>query len=174
MKNTFDNLIQEYNTVELTTAANNYPKNLSYAILSDNFKNWKEMKEFADDNDLQIINISTRDGWDFWVHKGGAHKPLTVSADYFGDNYEGFSQMSEQEFFEKEIEILSFSDFTGFEDLEKFISKKKELFSEIEQLDEDDDGIIIALDGCYYDTYEQNSLYFTHDTHHYSFGLIEK
>lgn len=168
---TFEELLDDKNYIELTEGRNNYPKNISKAIFQDNFDSWEEMKEFADENELEVINIHSKDGWHFWENKGTAYKPLLISADDFGDNYSEFSKMSEADFFEQEIHPV-IENFNNFEDLEKMIEAKKEIFEEIENME--DDEIVISYDGDYFETWKQNPLSFYHDTHKYSFALIPR
>ena len=79
--------------------------------------------------------------------------------------------MNEKVFYESEVKY-SLENFDNLEDLQNFLSKKQELFEEIENMEVDE--IVITCQGEYYETIKKESMYFTHDTNHVTIGLIDR
>lgn len=97
------------------------------------------------------------------------YDPYQNSAEDYGDNYDEFDKICEAEFFEREIKP-SIDNFEDFESLETFIKDKKEVWQEIEAME--DDEIVITCYGEYYETIKRESMSFSHDTWNYKIGLI--
>ena len=93
------------------------------------------------------------------------------SSDDYGDNYSQLEKMNEKVFYESEVKD-SLENFDNLEDLQNFLSKKQELFEEIENMEVDE--IVITCQGEYYETIKKESMYFTHDTNHVTIGLIDR
>ena len=155
--------------MEVTQGRNGYPSGLYKAISSDNFDTFEELQNFAKENDLIIVDLHKRDGWDLWENRGTMYQPYQISAEGFGDAE--FQKMDESEFFNEEIHPVT-DDIHDFNSLEKFLKAKKEIWEEIEAME--DDEIVITYDGNYSETLKQNPLSFSHDTHNYKLALISE
>jgi hypothetical protein len=166
-------LAEVYNLqwMEVTQGRNGYPMGLYKAISSDNFDSFKELEEFANENNLSIVSLHKRDGWDLWENRGTMYKPYSNSAEDFGDNYSEFHKMNEEQFFEQEIHPV-LEDISDFDSLEDFLKCKKQIWEEIEAMEEDE--IVLTHEGNYSETLKQESLSFSHDTHNYKIALIEE
>lgn len=158
--------------IETTSGSNGYPENIKPAIIG--FKTFEEAEEIANQYGLEIQSFTKKDGWSLWSRtNNNAYEAMTISADAdFGDNYSEFESMTEDDFIEQEIEpILKDTEFGTIEDIEEFIKSRKNLFEEIENLE--DGQIVISYYGAYYETIDKKCMYFSHDTNHYAIGLIE-
>ncbi|MDO6737055.1 hypothetical protein [Wenyingzhuangia sp. 2_MG-2023] len=162
--------------IEITQGSNGYPKNLYRAITGSNFKNFKELEEFADKHNLEVFKAHKKDGWQLWESQGWTNKPIKASEDDYGDDYGSINYMefdNEEDFISREIsKTISEDTDLNFEGLESFINSKKELWEKIESLEEDE--LIITHFGVYSDTVKEESLTFYHDTHHYQICLQNK
>lgn len=156
--------------IETTSQANGYPSNLKYAIIG--FETFEDAEKLATEHDLEIQSFEKRDGWQLWARTGNtAYEPFKNNSDDYGDNYSEFDggSIDEETFLQDEV-LERLSDFNNFEDLQNFINSKKEFFEEIEKA-----GVhqkVITYMGDYYETIDAESMYFSHDTHHYVIGLI--
>jgi len=155
---------------ESTSGTNGYPSNIKGIIIG--FDNFKDAEELAEKHGLSIEFFTKKDGWYLWKRTNNqAHEPMKNSSDDYGDNYHQFEKMSEKVFYESEIKD-SLENFDNLEDLQNFLSKKQELFEEIEKMEVDE--IVITCQGEYYETIKKESMYFTHDTNHVTIGLIDR
>lgn len=158
--------------IETTSERNGYPSNIRGAIVG--FNTFKEAEELAEQEDLEIFSYHKRDGWQLWTREDIVYTPYQNSAEDYGDNYSELGQMEEDDFIEQEVKWFfeDDSNFESFDMIENFIKEKKELWEEVEKLD--DNEIVITYMGAYYETILQTSMGFSHDTHNYIIGLQEK
>lgn len=155
---------------ESTSGTNGYPSNIKGIIID--FEYYQDAEELAEKHGLSIEFFTKKDGWDLWERTNNqAHEPMKNSSDDYGDNYHQFEKMSEKVFYESEIKH-SIENFDNLEDLQNFLSKKQELFEEIEKMEVDE--IVITYQGDFYETIKKESMYFTHDTNHVTIGLIDR
>lgn len=155
---------------ESTSGTNGYPSNIKGIIIG--FEYFQDAEELAEKHGLNIEFFTKKDGWDLWERTNNqAHEPMKNSSDDYGDNYHQFEKMSEKVFYESEIKH-SIENFDNLEDLQNFLSKKQELFEEIEKMEVDE--IVITYQGDFYETIKKESMYFTHDTNHVTIGLIDR
>lgn len=154
--------------IETTTGTNGYPENLKFAITG--FDTFEQAQDLADKYSLSIESFEKRDGWSLWSRGNRTmFSAFQNSAEDFGDNYLEYGKIDEEEFFEIEIKP-SIDNFEDFESVETFLKDKKEIWEEIDKMEEDE--IVITLYGDYCDTIKQTSMSFSHDTRNYIIGLI--
>ena len=157
--------------IETTSQANGYPSNLKYAIIG--FETFEDAEKLANEHDLEIESFKKRDGWQLWARAGNrVYKPFKNSAADFGDNYAEFPKMDEDEFLESEVKFLFEDDLESFDKIEAILKCKKEIWEEIEKMDEDE--LVITFEGNYSETIKKESMYFYHDTRHFVIGLANK
>lgn len=155
---------------ESTNGSNGYPSNIKGIIIG--FDNFKDAEELAEKHGLSIEFFTKRDGWELWERTNNqAHEPMKNSSDDYGDNYSQLEKMNEKVFFESEVKD-SIENFDNLEDLQNFLSKKQELFEEVEKMEVDE--VVITYQGDFYETIKKVSMYFTHDTNHVTIGLIDR
>ena len=156
--------------IETTSERNGYPSNLKKAIIG--FETFEEAKKLADENGLSIEIFEKRDGWQLYYRTGNkAYEALKISSDSYGDNYRSFQSNEIEDFFKHEVKAqLPF--FNSFDDIESFLSKKKEIYEALETAD--DDELVITCDGVYYDIVKKHTMSFSEDTKTTVIGLIEK
>jgi hypothetical protein len=153
---------------ESTSGNNGYPSGIKGIILG--FETFEEAEELAEKHGLSIETFKKKDGWQLWERTGNkAYEPFKNSCDDYGDNYSQLEKMSEKVFFESEVKD-SLENFDNLEDLQNFLSKKQNLFDEVEILEIDE--IVITCQGEYYETIKKTSMIFSHDTKTIVIGLI--
>jgi hypothetical protein len=156
--------------VEVTTGRNGYPSNIYTAYSCSNIENFEEVKTLAAEKNKNIILLHRRDGWALWESKGTVLNGIQVRASDFGDDYSEIYCQSEFEFFEDEVRPY-LEDFENFEEINNFLAMKKVLFDEVDLLEEDE--VVIALEGRYFEKYKQECLSFSHDTHNFIIALTD-
>lgn len=160
--------------VETTSEGNGYPSNIKGAIIG--FETFEQAQELAEENDLEVVMFTKKDGWQLWTRGNTTHGPMTISASDYGDDFSEFSNsISEFEFIKDEV--MPFFDpdngeVSSFESIEKIISEKKEVWEEIEVLG--DNEIVITHLGQYFETVEEKTMHFTHDTNNWAIGVQDK
>lgn len=154
--------------IETTSASNGYPSNIEGAI--GGFDNFKQAKEFADENDMTLIKIHKRDGWGLWARGGWVNSPFHNSSEDYGDNYTQFQKMDEDDFLDEEVHEQA-TNFSTFDELENFITKRKNIFKQIEDLE--DGQILIVHEGIAEEVIDEYSMGFSHDTHHYMIVAVK-
>lgn len=156
--------------IETTTESNGYPANLKPALIG--FETFEQAQEIAEKYGLNIESFERRDGWHLWSRDNRtAYKPYTISCEDYGDNYGEFEKMDEEDFMEREIdEALRYIKFDTLNDLERFVEEKREIWDEIEAME--DDEIVITSYGTYLETVKKHSMSWSHDTKHYIIGVI--
>lgn len=156
--------------IETTDQRNGYPSRIKGAIIG--FNSFEQAQELADKEHLQITTFEKRDGWDLWYRTmNSVCEPFTNSCDDYGDDYSEFGKMSESDFIMNEVLPL-IVDCNSFESIEKLLKQKKEIFEEIENLE--DGQMVITNCGSYYETINMTSMSFYHDTKNYAIGLIKR
>lgn len=155
-------------TIETTQGRNGYPSGTGYAITG--FESWEELKQFAEENELEPTLFHSRDGWHFWESKGIMYTPFQKSAEDYGDNFSEIPKMDEETFIENEVQFFFEDPKESFQEIEEFLKEKKEVWEEVENME--DDEIVITHEGRYYETIKRQSLYWSHDTHNYCIALV--
>ncbi len=157
-------------TIETTQGRNGYPSGTGYAITG--FNSWLELKQFAEEHDLEITQFHSKDGWHFWESKRRMYEPIKNSAEDYGDNYSEIPKIDEEDFIKNEVQWFFEDPKESFEQIEEILKQKKEIWEEVEQME--DDEIVITHEGRYYETIKKESLYWSHDTHNYCIGLVSE
>jgi hypothetical protein len=155
--------------IETTSERNGYPSNLKGAIIG--FESFKQAEEIAEKYELEIQSFEKKDGWALWFRSGSwMGEAFKNSSDDYGDNYSELAKMDEAEFLESEVKYFFEDDRESFDEIEAFLNQKKEIWEEIEKME--DDEIVITNCGSYSETIKKESMYFYHDTKHLAIGLI--
>lgn len=155
--------------IETTREHNGYPAHLKKAIIG--FDTFEQAEKMANENNLSIEIFTKRDGWQLYYRTGNsAYEPFENGASDYGDSFSEFSRDDLGTFYEDEVKPF-LEQFDGFESVSSFIEMKKEIFEKLEMID--DDEIVIANEGRYYDTIQKKSMRFCHDTKTMVIGLIE-
>lgn len=75
--------------VSVTSSANGYPQNVQLALIG--FDNFDQAEDVANANDLTIVSLYKRDGWNLWADQGAACGPIELGAEDYGDDYISFN-----------------------------------------------------------------------------------
>ena len=165
--------IAEENGLELittTSARNGLPQRLKRAIIG--FDTFEDAEKLAHENGLSIEYFSRRDGWNLWYREcSRAFAPFERSAAEYGDEYRQYSKEDLEGFYMNEVQP-SVCAFAAFESLRCFLDIMEEIRDKIE--DADDNEIVIASCGGYYDTIKKTTMSYCYDTHHFAIGLIDR
>ena len=153
----------------VSRGGNGYPRNIRKAIIG--FPDMDDAQHYADKFGLTIYLLHKRDGWHFYERLNTTTDPLRITSVDYGDDYESFSARDLDTYFENNVKDM-LTDFDNFEDLENFLKKHKDICEEIEMMN--DDQLVITHNGIYYETIDQSSMQWSHDTHTYVIGLVEE
>lgn len=104
------------------------------------------------------------------IHRNTTFEPMRISAENYGDDYMAFDSSSVESFYEDEVKPL-LDDINSLEDLEKFVSARKELLDEIKSIDETQ--LVIACHGHYYETIDKETMEWSFDSNTYVIGVIK-
>lgn len=136
------------------------------------FDSMEEAREYADQHDLSIEIFDKRDGWNVWYRTGNrAYDPFTRTAEEYGDDYNLFTADDAAYYYENEVKEI-ISDFDNFEDVEKFMKERREVYDAICALD--DNESVVTCQGSLYDEIKIHSMGYYFDTHSYAIGLIDR
>lgn len=156
--------------ITTTSARNGYPQRLKRAIIG--FDTFEEAEKLANENGLSIEIFTKRDGWCLWYREGNhAFAPFERSLEEYGDEYRQYSKEDLEGFYMNEVQpsVCAFDD---FESLRCFLDIMEIIRDRIE--DADDDEIILASCGGYYDTVKKTTMSYCYDTRHFAIGLIDR
>ena len=155
--------------IETTSERNGYPSKIKGAIIG--FDNFDQAQEIANENDLSIEVFTKKDGWQLWYRTGNsAYKEFEIDSSFYGEDYlELEAGMDEEDFFNEEIEPFIL-DCNNFDELDKFIENKKEIFGAIQAAAKNE--VVLVHNGYYFETIKTTSMEFYHDTNHSAIGLI--
>lgn len=168
-KELLENIAYEHGLEYVTTCAkgnNGYPKSLMGAIIG--FESFEQVQEIAREYNLDIISLHKRDGWNMYERMDYALEPLKPTEDWYGDGFNLFTSDDRDEFFENEVQPFA-GDFDNFDSLESFIEDRKQVFEELQTID--DTQIVVTCNGRYYDTINKECMIWSYDTHTYAIGL---
>ena len=155
--------------IETTAERSGYPSHLQGGIIG--FNNFKQAEEIAEKFGLEITTFEKKDDWQLWFRNGGRpYNAFKNSSEDFGDNYQEIGKMDEEDFIENEVMFFFEDSKESFDQIESFLKQKKEIWEEVEKMD--DDEIVITHEGIYSETIKKESMYFYHDTKHIAIGLI--
>lgn len=156
--------------IETTSGWNGYPQGLQKAIIG--FDSFEQADELAKKNGLSIEIFSKRDGWNLWYRTGNkAWEPFERSAEEYGDEYRQYSKEDLEGFYMHEVQpnVDAFDDFASLRD---YLNGMEDVRDKIE--DADDDELVLASFGGYYDTIKKTTMAYSYDTHHFAIGLIDR
>lgn len=172
MRKDLENIAEENGLEVITTTSNGngYPQRLQRAIVG--FDTFEDAEKLANENGLSIEIFTKRDGWCLWYRTGNhALAPFERSFEEYGGEYRQYSKDDLEGFYMNEVQpsVCAFDD---FESLRCFLDIMEEVHDRIE--DADDDEIILASFGGYYDTVKKTTMSYCYDTHHFAIGLIDR
>ena len=172
MRKELESIAEDFGLEVITTtsARNGYPQRLKSAIIG--FDSFELADKLAKVNGLSIEIFTKRDGWCLWYRTGNhALAPFERDGAEYGDEYRQYSKEDLEGFYENEVQpsVCAFDD---FESLRCFLDIMEEIHDRLEAAD--DDEIVLASCGGYYDTIEKTTMSYCYDTHHFSIGLIDR
>ena len=158
-----------FELIETTSERSGYPLDLKKAIIG--FESMEEAREYAEQHDLSIEIFHKRDGWNVWYRTGNrAYDPFTRTAEEYGDDYNLFSAEDATDYYENEVQEI-ISDFDNFDDVEKFLKERREVYDAICALE--DNEAVVTYQGSLYEKIKKHSMGYYFDTHYYAIGLID-
>lgn len=165
--------IAEENGLEVittTSARNGYPRDLQRAIIG--FDTFEDAEKVANENGLSIEIFTKHDGWTLWYREGThALAPFERDGSEYGDEYRQYSKEDLEGFYQSEVQPTVYI-FDDFESLRYFLHIMEEIRDKIEEAD--DDELVLATWGGYYDTIKKTTMWYRYDTRQYVIGLIDR
>jgi len=161
-----------FGVVETTSERNGYPRNLRYVITG--FDTFEQAEMLAEKYDLDIIEITKRNGNQLWARNGKQYEPFKLRADMFGDDYRFIHYRqydSEAEFIHEEVDLAYF-DSVLFDEIEDYVFCRKQIWENIEDLEENE--AVVLRDGAYWDTIKVVCTQYTEDVTTHRIALINK
>lgn len=134
--------------VETTSEWNGYPRNICSVIKG--FETWEEAEKLASKYNLEIIEISKREGQQLWTRCDRMWQPFKLTADAFGADSFFVSKKDyadEEDFLEKEVKPF-IEDICSFDDLKTLLVQREELWAEVCDLNEDE--VVLTDFGDYF------------------------
>lgn len=96
--------------------------------------------------------------------------PLREKAEEFGADYELFTAGGEEYYYEDEVRPF-IDDFFNFEDVEKFLKERRQVYEEILLLK--DNQAVLTYQGLFCDVIKLRTMSYNCDTHNYAIGVID-
>lgn len=155
-------------TTTVTFGSNGYPSNLRLAITD--FEDFDEAMHIAEANDLDIVVLHQRDGWNLWECKGTTDRPLTISAADYGNSYRQYTKGNIDDIVDEAKETILGMD--NLDAMEETLSRARDVADEVADL-EDDQMLIVNEDNLIVDTIREQMMKWSYDTHHYCIAVME-
>ena len=160
---TIDDIADENDleVVETTSQRNGYPSNLCKAVVG--FKSFEDAERFASENDLTLIWIDARDGWQLWHRGDTASEPMKITSDDFGDDFN--FEYDRDDFMKRAHDVVADMAYQGeeFDDIRAYMEKAEKVADAIENMEESQ--VVVTYQGEYYYTIEMRPIYFSYDGH---------
>lgn len=159
--------LHELRVINTTEGANGYPRNVAWALIG--FDNFTQAERVAKKYGGEIRKLHKRVGWQLWEDQGWENEPIRPHGDMYGEDYGTIYKMTKEEFYRDEV-APRLDDIGNLNDLYSFVEGKIRLWREIDCMD--DDEVIITYYGDYYETWKQEEMEWSHDTHKYVIGVV--
>lgn len=129
--------------VSVTESSNSYPKNVRLALIG--FDNFEQAEDVANANDLTIVGLYKRDGWNIWAEQGAACAPIKLGAEDYGDDYMSFDSSCDEDDITDDLRraIDDIEELDGIFTIVDFYKKIKE---ELDDISEDEQVIARMYD----------------------------
>ena len=130
--------------VETTQGMNGYPHGLGKAVIG--FETFEEAQEVARESGGEVVDLSRRDGWQFWKNNGRVWKEWKMQAEDYGDDYECVRNAAE--WWQDEKGVMDSLEFGSPAEMREYLEKIEAVYDEIESLG-DNEQLLICRDGSY-------------------------
>lgn len=155
--------------IETTTGMNGYPQHLRGAIIG--FTTFTEAELLAKEHGLCIRTFFKRDGWQLYQRDSNTTcEPMKITASDYGDDYNQYDSGDVEGFFEDQVKPF-LGEFDDFDSLQKFIDGRKELYEELQSIDETQ--LVIEGYGRYYETIDKELMEWSNDCKTWVIGILE-
>ena len=166
----YDEACQSYEVVETTKGRNGYPYMLGKAVIG--FDTFDDAKDFASRNGGVIVELSKRDGWQFWSVTYEIAGPFVIDENDYGCDYECIDNKSEWWKDEKDFlkELLDCD--VDIDDVDCQMNRIHEIEEVFDNLE---DGEQIVLHNRYlYEVGKKETMRFRHDVWTSVVGVVDK
>ena len=130
--------------VETTQGMNDYPQGLGKAVIG--FETFEEAQEVARESGGEVVDLSRRDGWQFWKNTGRVWKEWEMNAEDYGDDYECVTDP--KEWWENEKSVMESLEFRSPAEMREHLEKVEAVYDKIADLGENEQ-LLICRDGSY-------------------------
>lgn len=154
--------------VETTKGMNGYPQGLGKAVIG--FETLEEAQEVARESGGEVVDLSRRDGWQFWKNNGRVWKEWEMQAEDYGDDYECVTDW--KDWWEDEREILSetMKEMETPDDLTLLTDRVWKIYNEINNLGDNEQVLLCC--GEYYDTIPVKTLRYHIDVWSHEIAVV--
>ena len=169
----FVKLAEENNLqlVEVTQGSNGYPRGIYKAIIG--FEKFEDAEKMAEENNLQVVSLRSRDGWQFYEELGHIYSPFDEYDVYPSDEYDHYTQISFDEFCAQEDVQGTLATAGDFEEMLAMLENYKEIFEQIENLNDDEIAVIHRESGEG-EVAKKEYCHYHYDVWQYEIALVEK
>lgn len=154
--------------VETTKGMNGYPQGLGKAVIG--FETFEEAQEVARESGGEVVDLSRRDGWQFWKNNGRVWKEWEMQAEDYGDDYECVTDW--KDWWEDEREILSetMKEMETPDDLTLMTDRVWKIYNEINNLGDNEQVLLCC--GEYYNTIPVKTLRYHIDVWSHEIAVV--
>ena len=154
--------------VETTQGMNGYPQGLGKAVIG--FETFEEAQEVAREAGGEVVDLSRRDGWQFWKNNGRVWKEWEMNAEDYGDDYECVTDW--KDWWEDEREIMSeiMKEMETPDDLTLLTDRVWKIYNEINNLGDNEQ--VLLCRGEYYDTIPMKTLRYHIDVWSHEIAVV--
>lgn len=154
--------------IETTTGMNGYPQCIRGAIIG--FETFEEAEKIAKEHGLRITTFFKRDGWQLYGRNGNTTwEPLKITSSDYGDDCNHYDSDDAENFFEEHVAPM-LGEFNNFDDLQEFIDGHKEIYEELQSIDETQ--LVITYMGHYHETIDKESMQWNNDSKTWVIGVM--
>lgn len=150
--------------VETTGARNGYPSLVASAITG--FSSWEQAKTFAHINNLCLIWLDRRDGWNLWHRGDEATEPMNITEEDYGDDCHFYTNAIDAlEDMKEDIQECATLD-----EVDDVVDRFRTIIDECMGLEEGQ--AVVTIQGDYEETIGTQAIEWHYDTHNIILAAI--
>ena len=156
--------------VEVTQGINGYPRGVYKAIVG--FEDFQEAEDLAEEFGLEIVELRSRDGWQFYEELGRRYEPFAASEAY-RDEYDLWPRITYAEYISQEDVLGTLATAEDFDEMTAMLERYKEIFEEIELL-ESDELVAVHRESGEAERVKEYTCHYHYDVWRHEIALVNK